>query len=86
MAGACSGTRRRRDGAISAANVRLRAFPQGEFISPEEVEFVGSPTGESRVGRHDHAMDEIRYFAATVVGRKAGRSGVFAGAVRRGQF
>ena len=38
------------------------------------------------VKEHDHAMDEIRYFAATVVGRKAGRSGVFAGAVRRGQF
>ena len=38
------------------------------------------------VKEHDHAMDEIRYFAATVVGRKAGRSGVFAGAVRRQSF
>lgn len=38
------------------------------------------------VKEHDHAMDEIRYFAATVAGRKAGRSGVFAGAVRREQF
>ncbi len=35
------------------------------------------------VKEHDHAMDEIRYFAATVVGRDGDRGGVFAGCVRR---
>ena len=34
---------------------------------------------------NDHAMDEIRYFAATVAG-KEGRGGVFAGCVERGVF
>ena len=32
---------------------------------------------------HDHAMDEIRYFAATVAGRAAGASPVCAGSVER---
>ena len=32
---------------------------------------------------HDHAMDEIRYFAATVAGRTAGTSPVCAGSVER---
>ena len=35
------------------------------------------------VKEHDHAMDEIRYFAATVAGRKQAVGGVFAGCVRR---
>ena len=42
--------------------------------------------GQDQVRKeHDHAMDEIRYFAATVAG-KEGRSGVFAGCVERGRF
>ena len=32
---------------------------------------------------HDHAMDEIRYFASTIVGRAAGTSPVCAGSVER---
>jgi len=36
--------------------------------------------------RHDHAMDEIRYFAATIVGREGEKSGVFAGSVERRAF
>lgn len=42
--------------------------------------------GQDRVKKeHDHAMDEIRYFAATVAGRE--RSGeFFAGSVERGIF
>ena len=42
--------------------------------------------GQDQVRKeHDHAMDEIRYFAATVAGRE-GRGGVFAGCVERGVF
>jgi len=42
--------------------------------------------GQDQVRKeHDHAMDEIRYFAATVAGRE-GRGGVFAGCVERGRF
>ena len=42
--------------------------------------------GQDQVRKeHDHAMDEIRYFAATVAG-KEGRGGVFAGCVERGRF
>ncbi len=42
--------------------------------------------GEDQVRKeHDHAMDEIRYFAATVAG-KEGRGGMFAGCVERGVF
>ena len=35
---------------------------------------------------HDHAMDEIRYFAATVAAREGRGSGFFAGAVERSSF
>ena len=35
------------------------------------------------VKENDHAMDEIRYFAATVAAGKSGGNGVFAGSVRR---
>jgi hypothetical protein len=43
--------------------------------------------GEDRVRKeHDHAMDDIRYFAATVAGREEGRVGFFAGSVERGRF
>ena len=39
--------------------------------------------GQDRVKKeHDHAMDEIRYFASTVAGRE-GSSGFFAGCVER---
>ena len=42
--------------------------------------------GQDQVRKeHDHAMDEIRYFAATVAG-KEGRGGMFAGCVERGRF
>lgn len=42
--------------------------------------------GQDQVRKeHDHAMDEIRYFAATVAG-KSGRSGWCAGSVERGAF
>ena len=27
---------------------------------------MGSPGGVSRLGRHDHAMDEIRYFVMSL--------------------
>ena len=40
--------------------------------------------GRDRVRKeHDHAMDEIRYFAATVAGRETGGSPFFAGSVER---
>ncbi len=43
--------------------------------------------GQDRVKKeHDHAMDEIRYFAATVAAREEDRSGIFAGCVERGRF
>jgi len=43
--------------------------------------------GQDRVRKeHDHAMDEIRYFAATIVGREGEKSGVFAGSVERRAF
>ena len=44
--------------------------------------------GRDRVRKeHDHAMDEIRYFAATVAGRETGMHGaVFAGSVERVAF
>ena len=42
--------------------------------------------GQDQVRKeYDHAMDEIRYFAATVAGREA-RGRVFAGSVERGRF
>ena len=42
--------------------------------------------GQDQVRKeHDHAMDEIRYFAATVAGR-SGQSGWSAGSVERGRF
>lgn len=42
--------------------------------------------GQDQVRKeHDHAMDEIRYFAATVAGRE-GRGGMFAGCVERNVF
>ena len=61
-------------------------FPQGEFISPEDDKKHGSPLGLGPVGRHDHAMDEIRYFAATVAGREELRDVVSAGVVERRRF
>ena len=43
--------------------------------------------GRDRVRKeHDHAMDEIRYFAATVAGKEERRGGFFAGSVERGAF
>lgn len=43
--------------------------------------------GQDRVRKeHDHAMDEIRYFAATVAGRERGGSRFYAGNVERGMF
>ena len=43
--------------------------------------------GQDRVKKeYDHAMDEIRYFAATVVGRENGRDHFCAGCVERAQF
>ena len=42
--------------------------------------------GQDQVRKeNDHAMDEIRYFAATVAGKESG-GGVFAGCVERGRF
>ena len=44
--------------------------------------------GRDRVRKeHDHAMDEIRYFAATVAGKEGGSTGGFyAGCVERSAF
>ena len=43
--------------------------------------------GQDRVRKeHDHAMDEIRYFAATVAGREELRDVVSAGVVERRRF
>lgn len=40
--------------------------------------------GQDRVRKeHDHAMDEIRYFAATVAGQEESRAGFYAGSVER---
>lgn len=42
--------------------------------------------GEDRVKKeHDHAMDDIRYFAATIAAKAEG-AGIFAGSVERGRF
>lgn len=38
------------------------------------------------VKEHDHAMDEIRYFASTVANPGLGWGGVYAGSVERGSF
>ena len=46
----------------------------------------GPPPGRGQVGRHDHAMDEIRYFAATVAARGESRGGLCAGVVERSGF
>ena len=43
--------------------------------------------GQDRVRKeHDHAMDEIRYFAATVAGKGSGGGGIYAGSVERKAF
>ena len=43
--------------------------------------------GKDRVRKeHDHAMDEIRYFAATVAGKEGQGGRFFAGSVERGAF
>jgi len=43
--------------------------------------------GKDRVRKeHDHAMDEIRYFAATVAGKEERWGGFFAGSVERVAF
>ena len=43
--------------------------------------------GQDRVKKeHDHAMDEIRYFAATIAGKEGGNGGFYAGVVERKQF
>lgn len=43
--------------------------------------------GQDQVRKeHDHAMDEIRYFAATVAARETEGGGCFAECVERGQF
>ena len=43
--------------------------------------------GQDRVKKeHDHAMDEIRYFAATVAAKGGGESHFYAGSVERGRF
>ena len=48
--------------------------------------YCWEPGSQDRVRKeHDHAMDDIRYFAATVAGRE-GRSGMFAGSVERERF
>ena len=48
--------------------------------------YCWEPGSQDRVRKeHDHAMDDIRYFAATVAGRE-GRSGLFAGSVERERF
>ena len=40
--------------------------------------------GHDRVKKeHDHAMDEIRYFAASVAGKESAGGGWFAGSVER---
>ena len=42
--------------------------------------------GQDQVRKeHDHAMDEIRYFASTIAG-KSGQYGWFAGSVERKAF
>ena len=72
-------------GAVSAVNSqRSGEFPQAGFTPAEDLKKAGSPNGGSRVGRHDHAMDEIRYFAATVAAKEPG--GLFAGSVERRAF
>ena len=83
-----SGPHRRWGGAVSAVNSEPcggEEFPEGEFTSPEDSKKKGPQTGASPVGRHDHAMDEIRYFAATVAA-KEGNGGWFAGSVARRAF
>ena len=48
--------------------------------------YCWEPGSQDRVRKeHDHAIDDIRYFAATVAGRE-GRSGMFAGSVERERF
>ena len=69
---------------------KRRKFEAKRRISAGRIHFArglkasGSPTGASRMGRHDHAMDEIRYFAATVADRGSGQ--FYVGSVERSAF
>lgn len=55
-------------------------FPQGEFTSPEDLKMSGVP-GRRKPAGATHAMDDIRYFAATVAAKNGGS--FFAGSVER---
>lgn len=72
------------DGAAgTAVNLkRSGKLSQGGSTPPKENEIRGPPPGCGRVGRHDRAMDDIRYFAVTVAGRRT--DGFFASTVERG--
>lgn len=59
-----------------------RKIAAGRIYSAQGKSDPGSPPGWGRAGGHDHAMDDIRYFAATVACRRT--EGFFAGAVERG--
>ncbi|NCB63286.1 MAG: hypothetical protein EOM52_06670 [Clostridia bacterium] len=37
-----------------ANSERSAEFPQGQFICPEDISYLGSPLGVSRVGRKAH--------------------------------
>ena len=75
------------DGAAgNAVNLkRSEKLPQGGSIPPKEgglYRWDTAVSGDRVVKEHDHAMDDIRYFAVTVAGRR--RDGFFAGTVERG--
>ena len=78
------GTHQRWGGALRRQFAGLAADCAGaDSLRPGGIK-SGSPHGVSRVGLHDHAMDDIRYFAATIAAGSSG--GFFAGSVERTGF
>ena len=86
------------DDALRAGGIRLtaRLLKSGKIVICKGCEnavrefslyrWDDRAQGQDQVRKeHDHAMDEIRYFAATVAA-KEGRGGMFAGCVERGVF
>ena len=63
---------------------RRRRISGGRIHFARGLKKKGPTPGVSPVGRYDHAMDEIRYFAATVAAKE--ENGWFAGSVERKAF
>ena len=81
---------------VSGIRLTARLLKEGRLVIGPDCEdairefgqyrWEESGDGQDRVKKeHDHAMDEIRYFAATVVAKEK-NGGFFAGSVERGRF